>query len=200
MILITRGIVKNKINFSFYLLSLALLFTGMKMALLFFIFLTLFFIFKRGNLRLNLLTFVTLVTGLLFIKPIVGLVSRVIPFWNILFNEHGFITVLTSKRDLLFQDAIQYLYKEGSVLNFLFGGLRYPNYRVEVDFVDLFLFLGILGGGIYIWIIRKKIQGGIYIVPLLTGMFTGWFIVGAITMIVYLIWNYESFIEDKEKC
>lgn len=72
-----------------------------------------------------------------------------------IYNEHGFITLLTSTRDLLFFNTISHLKEYGTYVIYLFGGVSLKNFSVEFEFVDLFLFFGVIGLLVYILLVNR---------------------------------------------
>lgn len=62
------------------------------------------------------------------------------------YDNHGLITALVSYRDKLLQYTLQHTIVENWTLpNFIFGGPRFHDSRVEFGAIDLYLFFGILG-------------------------------------------------------
>ena len=81
--------------------------------------------------------------------------------------------------------------------NLFFGGLEFSKCGVEMDFIDLFLFFGIIGATIYLVLISKIINKSYHLIPLITAFFSGDFLLSTITIFTYFIWMYESHKERK---
>jgi hypothetical protein len=86
---------------------------------------------------------------------IISLAINSFSFGPYIYEKHGLITFITSKRDLLFKDAIAYIQEHWNALNYAIGGIDLKIYRVEFEFVDIFLFLGIIGTLVYILVLKK---------------------------------------------
>lgn len=82
---------------------------------------------------------------------------KIFPFWNNLYEEKGLLSVIFSNRNHLFNSTIVYLDNNWRILNYLFGGSDFENYRSEFGFFDLFLAFGITGFIIYISYLYKYI-------------------------------------------
>lgn len=67
----------------------------------------------------------------------------------------GFITMLLSGRDLIFFNEINNMTKDWTILNVFFGGQNQSEKIFEMDFLDLFFFLGIIGGLVYLFLYVK---------------------------------------------
>ena len=118
--------------------------------------------------------------------------TKLFPFWQPIFNKHGYLTLIFSNRDLNWQRVFQYLKVEGTFKNLLVGGVEFPKFLVEMDFIDLFLFFGIIGGTLYTLLLSKIINKGYHLIPILSTFFAGGFLLGTISMCTYLLWCYES--------
>ena len=55
----------------------------------------------------------------------------------------------------MFQQSIEYIQTNWSLLNYFFGGVDFLNFRSEFGFFDLFLTLGVLGTIVYLWFIYE---------------------------------------------
>jgi hypothetical protein len=50
---------------------------------------------------------------------------------------------------MLFNDAMHYIHENWNFLNYFIGGIDFNKVRVEFEFVDIFLFFGIIGIVVY---------------------------------------------------
>ncbi len=98
--------------------------------------------------------------ALFFAENITRFTVRFFPFWEQILLENSLITVLTSTRNLALIKAKTYVVEKWRFLNYIFGGVDYNNYKIEVDPFDLFVFFGLFGGGVYLWFIVKN-----YVMP-----------------------------------
>ncbi|WP_299108156.1 hypothetical protein [uncultured Winogradskyella sp.] len=74
------------------------------------------------------------------------------------YQNHGILTMLFSYRDINVTDGfVPYIHKNWSVINYIFGGAEFNNFRTEIEIVDLYWFLGFLGTFIYLKIFYNKI-------------------------------------------
>jgi hypothetical protein len=90
-----------------------------------------------------------------FKDKIISLVINSFSFGPFIFEKHGLITFITSKRDLLFKDSMAYIQENWNAVNYAIGGIDLKRHRVEFEFVDIFLFLGIAGLIVYILVLKK---------------------------------------------
>lgn len=174
-------IFKKKFKYSYVYLLLCVLCTlisGTKASLLFLVF---FFVYKflskdfklnRTQLIVGLVSmFAIIISVFVFMKS--TLQNTYNEFYKLYENE-GVISALTSFRSRKFMEAVEIYSQEWSWLNYLFGGKTGYYLNVEFDFVDLFIFFGIVGSIIYLWLYYKIIfkfylsQYGILIIGLLT--------------------------------
>ncbi|KAB8152152.1 hypothetical protein EZY14_015580 [Kordia sp. TARA_039_SRF] len=117
----------------------------------------------------------------IFYDYIVKLVVNSFSFGPVIYEKHGFLTVLTSKRDLLLMDTIAYINEKGTVLNYLFGGINIRKYGSEFGIVDIFIFFGIIGIIIFTYLIKRiyfKEFAGIHKILLLISLILVTFFAG----------------------
>ncbi|AXG68968.1 hypothetical protein KORDIASMS9_01187 [Kordia sp. SMS9] len=156
------------------LICIGVFFLGTKSGLLFLailVFIHILILLKKNIYRLSFVA--VLVTSFLILKDtIITLAINSFSFGPYIYEKHGLLTFITSKRDLLFIDAMTYIKEEWNVLNYVIGGIDLKMHRVEFEFVDIFLFLGITGLLVYIFILKKvffqKKQDWLYSVLFLT--------------------------------
>ncbi|OIQ23503.1 MAG: hypothetical protein BM549_02760 [Lacinutrix sp. MedPE-SW] len=85
--------------------------------------------------------------------------SYLIELWprgEILYNENGIITILTSTRDILLERTILFSKENWSFINYLFGGNKYWLHKVEFEFIDLFFLFGIFGIIIFYLFLKNR--------------------------------------------
>lgn len=124
-----------------------------------------------------------------------------------LFAEHGFLTVLTSGRDLLLTNAMVYVNENWSLLNYVVGGIDLEAYGVEFEFVDIFLFFGILGFVIYILFLKRIFFNGfsskykvlLFIALMLVAAFAGNFFMSIICSIfAYTVFQNMAYLHEDD--
>jgi hypothetical protein len=135
----------------------AILLLGTKSGILFIFILLLVHVlnlFKNSISRIIFL--VPLITLFFFLKDkIISIAINSYSFGPSIYNKYGLITFITSKRDLLLKEAIIYIQDHWNILNYIVGGVNLRLYRVEFEFVDIFLFSGITGLTIYFLFIKN---------------------------------------------
>ncbi len=127
--------------FLMVLIVLSSLFCGTK-ALLLGIPIT-YFIFYILNGRKKKHKNITITLAFVSLFALVKLFSSKL-FTDII-EKQGFITGVLSYRDKLFSRAILNIENHYSLINYIFGGTDLILYKTELDFIDVFLFFGILG-------------------------------------------------------
>jgi hypothetical protein len=197
IIVISRRLFLDKVDLKFVVLSIASLFIGTKAIILFFVILIFYYLLEKGKIKLLLLYSGILISALVFIKPIIDFFAKLFPFWQPLLNKYGYITLLTSTRDWNIQKTIGYIELNSNLKNLFVGIGEFSKYLVEMDFIDLFLFFGIIGGVIYLVFLSKIINKNYHLIPFIIGFFSGNFLFSTITISICFIWMYESHTEKK---
>lgn len=198
IIVISRRLFLDKVDLKFVILSIASLFIGTKAIILFFALLIFYYLYEKSKIKLLLLYSGILITALFFLKPIINFFAKLFPFWYPLLNKYGYLTLLTSTRDWNIQKTIEYIDLNGNLVNLFVGIGEFSKYLVEMDFIDLFLFFGIIGGIVYLVFLSGLINKNYHLIPFLIGFFSGNFLFSTITISICFIWMYESHEEQKE--
>ncbi|MBS2210216.1 hypothetical protein KEM09_02320 [Carboxylicivirga mesophila] len=76
-------------------------------------------------------------------------------FWESLYQKKGVLSVITSLRSDLFRERIPDAVEQMSISSVLFGYRNPFPFFVEMDIIDLFLTIGLIGGGVYIYLYYK---------------------------------------------
>jgi len=197
IIVISRKIFLDKIDFKLVVLSVASLLIGTKIMILFFAVLIFYYLYEKRKRKLLALYSGLILLSLILLKPIVDLFAKVFPFWQSILNEHGYLTLIMSKRNWNIQNTLEYIKINGTLKNLFFGGLEFSKCGVEMDFIDLFLFFGVIGAAIYMVLMSKIISKSYHLIPLITAFFSGDFLLSTIIIFTYFIWMYESHKEQK---
>lgn len=197
MIVISRRLFLDKIDFKLFILSLGSLLIGTKAVILFFIILFFYYLYEKNKIKLLFIYSGLLFFLLLFLKPIIDFFAILFPYWQPLLNKHGYLTLITSTRDWNVQNTIEFAKRNGTLRNLFVGGGELSAYGVEMDFIDLFLFFGIIGVVIYVMFLSRIINKKYHLILFIVGFFTGDFLISTITISTCFIWMYESHKEQK---
>lgn len=186
--------------------------TGMKAVFLGVILLLLFHFFSRMTVKKTLY----LVTGVVLSGIVLGLsISKLkvtFGYFFYFFQKKGFLyTVLGGRNSFIESRVIPYL-ERLDVVNYIFGGQNVSNVNdylalVEMDFIDIFLFFGILNGFGFLYLYKKNIIGVVQnnffyfviFVFFLLSFFSGHFFTSSVNPIfIIIVFSYiNSSINDK---
>ncbi len=144
---------KKYIPFFVFILFISTL-VGTK-ALLLFVVLTIGHVFLFYKLYLNRLFYLGIsligIIGVVFYEKIIGVLKNNFEVLVNVYQEYGLITMLTSFRNINIKtDLIEMTEKHWGIFNYFIGGTDFTKYRVEFDFIDVFLFFGVIGGLLYL--------------------------------------------------
>lgn len=160
---------------------------------------------KKKQLRYIFGIMLIIGTGVVyFFKDIfIKLVVNSFSFGPEIYNKHSFITLITSTRDLLFINTLSHLKENATYTIYLFGGINLKKHGVEFEFVDLFLFFGIVGLVVYILLIKKlffpepysKHKLLLFLALICVAFFAGNFFMSIICSIfAYVIFKYMDYL------
>ena len=124
---------------------------------LFFLVMIHFLLNSRRVVRIFFKIYFVLVSIIVIFKGelITNFIVNSFSFGPKLFKEHGLITVLTSKRDLLFISTYDYVIENWTIINYLLGGIDNKKYGVEFELIDIFAFFGIIGSVLFSILINR---------------------------------------------
>lgn len=113
------------------------------------------------------------------------------------YSEHGFITVITSTRDLFLKKVWSYYIENETITTVFFGGVNVFKHRVEFEFINMFLFFGVLGSILYLILIKTLfkinfndkmiIKNSLFILIIITSAFAGGFFYSALSSTFFYI-------------
>lgn len=182
---------------------LASLFVGTKTIWFFLLLLILIhfcFLVSKKALIINRAIVLLLLSIIVILKEKIKLfIVSLFNFGQKIYDEHGFITVITSTRDLYLKKVIAYYSENASFNNFLFGGFNVFDIRVEFEFINLFVFYGLIGFLTYIYILKTLYKNvlksfpiiSIFIAVIITVSLSGGFFYSVFSSIViYLAFQY----------
>lgn len=149
---------ENYNKYIFFLFCIGSLFLGTKSIFLFLFLVLMHYVYSIIHKKsiFYLLFIVVAALSLLFIKKISYFFLKVLNLDKQYFEENSVLTFLTSSRDKLFEQALNYISENWNILNYLIGGKAFKSIRVEFEIVDIFLFFGIIGVCIYVILIIKE--------------------------------------------
>jgi len=166
---------------------------GKKVMFLFLFLLLIFhfsFVHKRKFFfRILLLVLVPIFT--VFSSKIIALILNVSNFWRTVYEQYGLMGAITSTRSQILEGTINFIEQKWKFLNYAFGGIDFLKYRVEFEFVDLFLFLGVVGLLIYLYFLKthifsknNKLLNSLVLIFLLCSSFSGGLFISVTCMIM----------------
>ena len=191
--------VSKTMNFlKFFVIAILSLLIGTKSILLFFclLFVLHFFFVLKNNKLIKISGLIIIVMFSLFFEKIITFLFDLFPFWDHLQEKHGVLTLLLSKRDILFYNALEYINVHWGNINYLIGGAFYSkNFAFsQMDGSDLFLFFGVLGAFIYSIIFNfvflknnNNILNGLIVIILICGFLGGGLLMSGTAMIFLLL-------------
>ena len=144
----------NQYKLFFMAVLVACLLVGTK-ALLLFVAATLAHLFLIHKMYLRKKFYILLAASgallILFREPLQAFFKKTFAVLLNVYQESGFITMVTSYRNInLKTDLVNMADAHWGFVNYLAGGTNFTKYRVEFDFIDVLLFFGIAGGGLYL--------------------------------------------------
>ena len=144
----------NLYKLFFAAVLIACLLVGTK-ALLLFAAATVVHLFLRHRVYLHKKFYILLAASVallvLFREPLQVFLKKTFAVLLNVYQESGFITMITSYRNINLQtDFFDMVETHWGFINYLVGGTNFTKYRVEFDFIDVLLFFGIVGGGLYL--------------------------------------------------
>lgn len=144
----------NLYKLFFAAVLIACLLVGTK-ALLLFAAATVVHLFLRHKVYLHKKFYMLLAASVallvLFREPLQVFLKKTFAVLLNVYQESGFITMITSYRNINLQtDFFDMAEAHWGFINYLVGGTNFTKYRVEFDFIDVLLFFGIVGGGLYL--------------------------------------------------
>ena len=144
----------NLYKLFFAAVLIACLLVGTK-ALLLFAAATVVHLFLRHKVYLHKKFYMLLAASVallvLFREPLQVFLKKTFAVLLNVYQESGFITMITSYRNINLQtDFFDMVETHWGFINYLVGGTNFTKYRVEFDFIDVLLFFGIVGGGLYL--------------------------------------------------
>lgn len=150
----------KKNDILFWLILVASLMVGTKALYLYVILLFGFHIFRKVKFKHILIFGISSVflVYINFYSLINKIILKSIVFFEKVYREKGFWYALTSGRNEFFEMKLFPLLSKWNFANYIFGGQDIVNYNMEMDFIDQFLFFGILGFLLYFFLFNYLIK------------------------------------------
>jgi len=155
-----------------------------------------FFFVVKSSKPLKI-TILVLVFGFIsFFEKIIICLFDLFPFWDHLQEKYGLLTLLFSKRDILFYNTMTYINSNWNEINYFIGGGFYSkSFAIsQMDGPDLFLFFGIVGTFIYLYIFsiiflkkNNTVLNGLILIVLICGFFGGGLLNSGMSMILLFL-------------
>ncbi len=120
-------------------------------------FIHLFFV-QKGKLAryLKFATAGLIVVFCFFLGTLKEAVINFFPHGPDLYEERGFLSVLVSKRDAFLAMALNYVDENWTWVNYFFGGTNVIDIRVEMELINMLLYMGLLGTIAYALFLRRN--------------------------------------------
>lgn len=143
--------VSKKTYINMLIIVLGSLLVGTKAIFLFILLLFFIDVYFRLKQKVILISSLAIagIVFFLFCDPIVLAMLKFLNLHESLYTDNSLLTFLTSKRDILFNDAMNYISENWNFVNYFIGGIDFNIIRVEFEIVDVFLFFGIIGMIVY---------------------------------------------------
>lgn len=145
-------ILKKKEGFLFFIGIIGSLVLGTKGIYIFLIFLSFYHI--RSNKKLLKTLFFGVVIGCVLLIVILPN-TEMYTYYYSQYQRLGLMTMLLSGRDIIFFNEITNITNNWTILNVLVGGQNQGQKIFEMDFIDLFFFLGLIGATAYLWLYKR---------------------------------------------
>ncbi|QHI37457.1 hypothetical protein IMCC3317_28360 [Kordia antarctica] len=168
---------------------------GQKKMLLFLLLLGIVFLVRHNRYKkIFSWTLGVLAVGFFFFKEtILTELIKSSDFWTVIYNESGLLSTVTSYRDQLLIDTMNHMNENWSFLNYIFGGLDFNTFKVEFEFIDLYIFMGIAGIIYYLYVVSMLFNGSdlvkrnLIIITFVTSLLSGGLLLNVTAAILFYI-------------
>ena len=112
------------------------------------------------------------------------------------------MSMLFSYRNKLLEQAIEFINSKWTIYNYFFGGVDFYTFKIEFEFIDLYLFLGIPGVIYYIFIVmlfisqKHALVKKLIFITFLTSFLSGGLILNVTAIILFYIAIEKVMISD----
>lgn len=177
-----------------YLCFIALLLG--KKAIVLFLFLLIiyhFCFFHKHKKWFRLLTLTSVILIIVNKSLIIKQLVEWFPFWKRFDVNKDLLTVLSSLRDVRLENFVAFVKSNWTTLNYVFGGVNFPDSRVEMALIDLYMFFGFVGLIIYFNLFKSFFKNiatkdiVLLLFTLIIASLTGSFLVNINLVIIYYL-------------
>lgn len=186
--------------------------TGMKAVYLGIILLMLFHFFSRMSTKKLIYLFFGILVSAVVLVLSFSKIKLVFGYYFYFFSNKGFLFTILGGRNTFIETRVLPYLEKLDIVNYTIGGQNISNPNdyialVEMDFIDVFLFFGLLNGVIFLFLYKKHIIGSIknklfyfmVIVFFLQSFFSGHFFTSSVNPIfIIIVFAYiNTYINDK---
>lgn len=112
----------------------------------FILFYFVFYIKKGFDYKIHLIYLFFIGLMFFFKNELLYCFIKFFPFWAHSYNNKiSLFTLLSSQRNLLFNDFIAFISEKWNFLNYIFGGSDYNSLNIQIEIIDLYYLMGIPG-------------------------------------------------------
>lgn len=122
------------------------------------------------------------------------LLFKIFPYWEEIRQRHDLLATITSTRSDLFKRFINDIAAEWETINYFFGIGEYERLKVEFEFVDVFMFFGLIGVLIFLLLFKKyfynkenKLSTYLLLSVLITSFFSGALFISVTSMMYFYV-------------
>jgi hypothetical protein len=116
-------------------------------------------LFYMINVNIKKHKFIINTTILLSFGLILFSAFRASNVFNKVFSDHGFLSVILSKRDIIFKNiTYPFILDNWSFVNYFFGGFQDFEIRSQIGLIDLVLTFGFFGATLYLIILYSALR------------------------------------------
>ena len=177
---------QKKKEWGFILLfSLALLLLGQKAGLLYVLLIVTFGVVTNRYFQLGIIASGVILFGS---APIwLPYVVTISPFWENVYNKHGFWGVLLSLRNENIENIWEIINPLLSVFDVMFGGaIRFPT-RIEMMPFDILIYFGVLGLLLFVLLLFKILPSWKWSIPIFVACFGGGIYEAPLGMLLFFL-------------
>lgn len=149
-----KHFIKKDKSWKIYLVIVASLLLGTKTIYLFLFLLIIYHLITNLSLakKIIYISVASIVVPLLIIPVIIDpRLSFLFTSFAYFYEKEGFWFMITSGRSYYIQDKFVENLSHWNIINYFFGGYNELKFMIEMDFFDLFLFLGIIGSIVFFY-------------------------------------------------
>ena len=205
---------KKPLKYLLFVLFLCLL-TGMKAVFLGVILLASFHFFSRISAKKFIYIFVGLIAVTTTLVLSISKLKVLFGYYYWFFTNKGFWYTISGGRNTFIESRVVPFFENVGIINYLIGGQNISNVDdylalVEMDFIDVFLFFGVVNGLAFLFLYKTYIVGRIknklfyfvFLVFFLLSFFSGHFFTSSVNPIfIIIVFSYlNTYSNDEIVC